>query len=377
MDDDRRTTVASRKAASARGERKPYVIGLTGNIATGKTTVMSMLRHLGARVIDADQLAHELMVPGTPIWQRIVNVFGRGILDEKGEIVRAKLAEIVFNDPKALQALEEIVHPGVLESVQRLIAEAEEPVVVVEAIKLIESGLVDQCDTLWVVTCRRQQQMQRLMEQRFLREDQARARIMAQPPQAEKIFRADVVIDNSGTLEQTWEQVRQQWQKVSALVGGATPPLVLRRATRDDVPALARFLASMDWRGKPPNEQAAFARIMERAHWLVLRDEHVVGMASWEAINLVACIEEMAVGPEPDADELMCRLAAAVEGEARVLQCEAVIVGFPPKANALWDEVHARCGYKVMARAQLSKAWREVAEEIAPNAEQVFVKPLY
>ncbi|GAB4409379.1 MAG: hypothetical protein Kow00123_22730 [Anaerolineales bacterium] len=376
MDDDRRTTVASRNAAPAPGRRKPYVIGLTGNIATGKTTVMAMLRHLGARVIDADQLAHEVMVSGTPIWQRIVNVFGRGILDEKGEIVRAKLAEIVFNDPKALQSLEEIIHPAVVERVQRLIAEAEEPVVVVEAIKLIESGLVDQCDTLWVVTCRRQQQMQRLMEQRYLREDQARARIMAQPPQAEKIFRADVVIDNSGTLEQTWEQVRQQWQKVSAAIGGAAPPLVMRRATREDVPALARFLASMDWRGKPPNEEAAFLRIMERAHWLAIRNEHVVGMASWEAINLVACVEELAVGPEPDADDLMCRLAAAVEGEARILQCEVVLVAFPPKANALWDEVHARCGYKVMARAQLPRVWREVADELAPHVEQVFVKPL-
>lgn len=335
-----------------------------------------MLRHLGARVIDADALAHEVMVSGTPVWQRIVNVFGRGILDEKGEIVRAKLAEIVFNDAKALQALEEIVHPAVLERVQRLIAEAEEPVVVVEAIKLIESGLADQCDALWVVTCRRQQQMQRLMEQRYLREDQARARIMAQPPQAEKIFRADVVIDNSGTLEQTWEQVRQQWQKVSALVGGAAPPLVIRRATREDVPGLARFLASMDWRGKPPNEEAAFVRIMERAHWLLLRNEHVVGMASWEAINLVACIEEIAVGPEPDADDLVCRLAAAVEGEARVLQCEVMLVGIPPKANALWDKVHQRCGYTVMARAQLPRIWREVADEIAPHTEQVFVKPL-
>lgn len=376
MDDDRRTTVAPANVPPAQGRRKPYVIGLTGNIATGKTTVMSMLRHLGARVIDADELAHEVMVSGTPVWQRIVNVFGRGILDEKGEIVRAKLAEIVFNDPKALQTLEEIVHPAVLARVQHLIAQAEEPVVVVEAIKLIESGLVDQCDTLWVVTCRRQQQMQRLMEQRYLREDQARARILAQPPQAEKIFRADVVIDNSGNLEQTWEQVRQQWQKVSALVGGATPPLVMRRATRDDVPALARFLASMDWRGKPPNEEAAFARIMERAHWLLLRNEHVIGMASWEAINLVACIEEIAVGPEPDADELMCRLAAAVEGEARILQCEVVLVGIPPKANALWDEAHRRCGYTVMARTQLPRVWRDVVDEIAPHAEQVFVKPL-
>ncbi len=72
----------------------------------------------------------------------------------------------------------------------------------------------------------------------------------------------------------------------------------------------------------------------------------------------------------------MCRLAAAVEGEARILQCEVMLVAFPPKANALWDGVHARCGYKVMARAQLPSVWREVADELAPHVEQVFVKPL-
>jgi dephospho-CoA kinase len=316
------------------------------------------------------------MAPNTSAWQKVVNTFGRGILDEKGAIVRAKLAEIVFSDPNALAALEAIVHPVVLLHVREIMAEAEEPVVVVEAIKLIESGLVEQCDTLWVVTCRRQQQMERLMEQRFLREDQARTRVAAQPPQAEKIFRADVVIDNSGTLEHTWEQVRLNWRKVAALVGDTAPALAMRRATREDVPALARFLASMDWRGKPPNEEAARARVMGRAHWLLFRNNRVVGMASWEAINLVACMEEIAVGPEPDADDLLCRLAAAVEGEARILQCEAVIATFPPGVSAQWDQVYETCGYRLMSQPELPKPWRDVVEEIAPTSREVTAKRL-
>ena len=376
MDDNRSKTLDSTESAVARNRTKPYVIGLTGNIATGKTTVMGMLRHLGARIIDADQLAHEVMVPNTNAWQRVVSTFGRGILDDKGVIVRAKLAEIVFNDAKALAALEAIVHPIVLTRVRQIMDIAEEPVIVVEAIKLIESGLAEQCDTLWVVTCRRQQQMQRLMEQRFLREDQARTRVAAQPPQAEKIFRADVVIDNSGTLEQTWEQVRKHWQKVSAIVGDAAPTLAMRRATREDVPALSRFLASMDWRGKPPNEESARARVMGRAHWLLFRSNRVIGMASWEAINLVACMEEIAVAPEPDADDLLCRLAAAVEGEAKILQCEADIVTFPPGVSAQWDHAYEACGYRLMSRAELPKPWRDVVEEIASTSQQVTVKRL-
>ena len=376
MDDKRETTLESADTLAVTNRRKPYVIGLTGNIATGKTTVMGMLRHLGARIVDADQLAHEVMSPNTSAWQKVVNAFGRGILDDKGAIVRAKLGEIVFNDAKALAALEAIIHPVVTQRVRQIMAEAEEPVLVVEAIKLIESGLVGQCDTLWVATCRRQQQLERLMEQRFLREDQARTRVAAQPPQAEKIFRANVVIDNSGTLEQTWEQVRQHWQKVSALVGDTAPALAMRRATREDVPALARFLASMDWRGKPPNEEAARARVMGRAHWLLFRNNRVIGMASWEVINLVACMEEIAVGPEPDADDLLCRLAAAVEDEAKILQCEAVIVTFPPGVSAQWDQVCERCGYRLMSQPELPKPWRDVVEEIAPTSRQVTVKKL-
>ena len=376
MDDNREASVDTEQLDAARSRPKPYVIGLTGNIATGKTTVMGMLRHLGARIVDADQLAHEVMTPDTDAWQGVVNTFGRSILDDKGFIVRAKLGEIVFNDPKALAALESIVHPVVLERVRQIIEQAEEPVVVVEAIKLIESGMVEQCDTLWVVTCRRQQQMERLMEQRFLREDQARTRVAAQPPQAEKIFRADVVIDNSGTLEHTWFQVRQHWQKVAAVVGETAPALAMRRATREDVPALARFLASIDWRGKPPNEDAARARLMGRAHWLLFRSNRVIGMASWEAINLVACLEEIAVGPESDADDLLCRLAAAVEGEAKILQCEAVIVTFPPGASAQWDKVYEQCGYRLISQVELPEPWRDVVEEIAPASREVTAKRL-
>lgn len=191
-----------------------YLIGLTGNIATGKSTVGGMLAKLGARVIDADAIAHEVTAKGQPAWFSIVAEFGEGILRPDGEINRPRMGALVFGDPAALQRLEAIVHPAVLERVAELLAQATEPVVVLDAIKLIESGVADLCDAVWVVTCSPEQQLARLMRTRQMSEADARQRMAAQPPQAEKIARADVVIDNNGSLAATRRQVAQAWARI-------------------------------------------------------------------------------------------------------------------------------------------------------------------
>ena len=191
-----------------------YLIGLTGNIATGKSTVAKMLEELGATVIDADALVHELQRRGTPVYDDIVAAFGPGILDQAGEIDRKALGAIVFADPAQLRRLESIVHPAVLsESARRLLAAAT-PVVVYEAIKLIEAGRAEMCDALWVVTARPDVQLQRLIRDRRLSEAEARQRIAAQPPQSEKIRRATVVIDNSGSLEEARQQVTAAFRAI-------------------------------------------------------------------------------------------------------------------------------------------------------------------
>jgi len=192
-----------------------YVIGLTGNIATGKSVVLEMLERLGARAIDADALAHGVMETGTPVWQAVVQEFGENILCPDGSIDRRKLGDIVFADEAALRRLEAIVHPAVIARTQELIENSPQPVIVIEAIKLIEAGMHRTCDALWVVTCRKEQQLTRLMEQRDLTEEEARQRIEAQPPQEAKLALADVVIDNSGSLEETWRQVKREWERIS------------------------------------------------------------------------------------------------------------------------------------------------------------------
>jgi dephospho-CoA kinase len=147
--------------------KRPLWIGLTGNIACGKSTVARMLAEMGAYVIDADAIAHEVIRKGTPAYEAILRRFGPGILRADGEIDRRRLGEIVFRDPAALRDLEAIVHPAVLAEIQqRVLACPDAPAIVIEAIKLIESGFARACDSLWVVTCPEPEQVRRLMEDR-------------------------------------------------------------------------------------------------------------------------------------------------------------------------------------------------------------------
>lgn len=191
-----------------------YLIGLTGNIATGKSAVAQMLAELGAQPIDADQIAHHLMRHGAPTWQTIVNTFGPAILAPSGEIDRQQLSKIVFTDPAALRRLETIVHPAAIQAITAAIAATTERIVVVEAIKLIEAGMHRAYHTLWVTTCPKETQIARLVALRGLSQTEARQRIEAQPSQAKKIALANVIIDTGSTLDDTHRQVLAAWKTI-------------------------------------------------------------------------------------------------------------------------------------------------------------------
>ncbi len=196
-------------------DRRPHIlIGLTGNIATGKSVVARMLAELGASVIDADKIAHEVMEPEGPAYDGVVGAFGPEILATDGTIDRGKLGSIVFRDPHALLRLEAVVHPATIHEVDERIARAETLVVVVEAIKLIEAGMHRGYDALWVVTAPRPLQITRLVTQRGLTEEQAVLRIDAQAPQEEKAALADLVIVNDGDLAALREKVEAAWAQV-------------------------------------------------------------------------------------------------------------------------------------------------------------------
>ena len=207
-----------------------YLIGLTGNIACGKSTVLAMLSALGARTVDADPVTHRVQQPGTPVYEQIVAAFGRGTATAPdGPLDRRKLGEIVFGDAAALARLERIVHPAVQAELQAWLKNVAHstghgtreqprlsPVAVVDAIKLLERGWKAEADAIWVVTCAPEQQLERLMTTRGLSRAEAERRIAAQPPQAEKVVQAHVVIDNSGSQSATREQVERAWNAIRA-----------------------------------------------------------------------------------------------------------------------------------------------------------------
>lgn len=195
-------------------DRRPYRIGLTGNIATGKSNVGQILQKLGAAFIDADKVAHEMMAPGQPAYAAVVAYFGAGILAPDGSIDRRALGAIVFSDPEALHQLERLVHPPTIAEVEARIQRLTVRVVVVEAIKLLESGMAETYDAIWVTTCSEEEQVRRLQESRGLERSEALRRIHAQPPQAEKLARADVIIYTGGSKSETCAQVRAAWEKI-------------------------------------------------------------------------------------------------------------------------------------------------------------------
>jgi dephospho-CoA kinase len=207
---------------SAVAPRRPLWLGVTGNIACGKSTVVDALRDAGADAIDADAVYANLVTPGSSLLGVIADRFGAGVVAADGSLDRRALANIVFADPAALADLDRIVRPPVVAEILRRAAASTAPVVAIDAIKLIESGLADRCDEVWVVTCSPDQQLARLMARNSLGREAAKRRISAQTPVAAKLARADRVIDNSGTREATRRQV------------AAALAAALERQNRDD-----------------------------------------------------------------------------------------------------------------------------------------------
>jgi dephospho-CoA kinase len=189
------------------------VIGLTGPIGAGKSTVAAMLRELGAKVLDADAIAHDEQSRGTVGYSAIVQTFGTEVLGEDKEIDRKKLAAEVFGDPLKLEKLERIIHPRVIARIlqaRKMLKDGD--TLVVEAIKLLESGLRNICDEVWVVMAPRDELLARL-EARGMRRVEAELRLANQRSEEEFRRAADVVIENDAGRDRTKELVREAWSK--------------------------------------------------------------------------------------------------------------------------------------------------------------------
>lgn len=195
------------------------IIGLTGGIASGKSSVSKMLSDLGAAIIDADVIARDVVQPGQKVFQKIIEEFGDNILKADGTIDRKKLGYLVFNDRDKLNMLNSITHPEIIriieERVEDIRTEGKYDVIVIDAPLLLESGMKTMVDEVWLVFADMDTQLKRLMLRDRLDIDTARDRIMSQMPMEEKIKLSHRIIDNSKDLEHTKKQVLMLWYDIT------------------------------------------------------------------------------------------------------------------------------------------------------------------
>ena len=362
-----------------------YVIGLTGNIATGKSVVRRMLEHLGAYGIDADALAHRAISKGAPGYRPVVDLFGKWILSPNGQIDRARLGRIVFAEPEAMRQLEAIIHPLVRQAVQILAQRAPQKVIVIEAIKLLESPLREMCDSIWVTDVPKETQLLRLVGKRKMSPEEALQRIEAQAPQAEKLAAADVVIYNQGSFEETWKQVVAAWQKIAPEItaekGPKTEPLVkgklrVEKARPRQAEEIANFINAISNPQPPLTRMDIMAAFGEKAYMLLRMEDELVGVVGWQVENLVTRVDEVYFSDKVPLSQAVEAIFAKVESASKELQSEAALVFLPPdlaQHEALWNAV----GYERRAVEDLGvRAWQDAARETMPTGTVLHFKQL-
>jgi dephospho-CoA kinase len=361
-----------------------YVIGLTGNIATGKSVVRKMLEHLGAYGIDADALGHRAIAKDAPGYKPVLDTFGKWILGPDGQIDRAKLARVVFADPDALNQLEAIVHPLVRQAIDLLIRRSSQRVIVVEAIKLLEGPLRQACDTVWVTYAQKSTQISRLTQKRGLSVAVAHQRVNSQPPQDEKVNAANTVIHNEGSFEDTWQQVTSAWKVLfptfdSGMYRPVTAPkgvMLVEKARPRHAAEIAALVGRLsDGREKPTNDDimAAFG---EKAFLFLKLDGVPVGVVGWQVENLVERTDDVYIDPSQSLPKAMQALLTEIETTSRDLQCEIALLFLPPSLSAQ-EEIWTSLGYEMCTLESLGvRAWQEAAQETLGKGETMFYKQL-
>jgi dephospho-CoA kinase len=352
----------------------PKIIGMTGNIATGKSVVAQMLANSGGLEIDADVVANRMLYPGAPAYQPVIEAFGDSILTKNGKISRKKLGKVVFLDPKQLEKLEKIVHPEVSKSIKTRIEEASRSFVVIEAIKLLESDLIEICDVLWVSHASVTHQMDRLLRTRNLSENDAKDRIQAQPPQSEKLNRADVVINTEGSFKQTWQQIQDGL--ANTMIGIES----LKRSTPvrsgdwyfPDVSAIPQDDAEIFWQShaeKAPSDW--YATLGSRIVLPALKEDQLEGLLLWDNWNFSAVFDRWIANDQQRLSEkaILDTFYQQIEQQ----ECEVILFTIDKALkNSLFP---AKIGFRELMPDELPyPAWQEAASKIIDDDEKIWIR---
>ena len=363
--------------------RDKYAIGLTGNIATGKSVVRKMLEHLGAYGIDADVLSHRAIMKSSPGYQPVIDTFGKWVLGASGEIDRTKLGELVFKNPDAMMQLETIIHPLVRQALDVLVEQSTHRIIVIEAIKLLESEIHSLCDQVWVTMAPTDVQLERLIEKRNLTHKEAEDRINAQLPATAKLTKADVVIENDGSFEKTWNQVREAWQAITQEEPDFIPTpsksygkLNVRRATPESAEQIALYMSQHSRTKKKLTKDDIMAAFGEKAYMLLLSDEELIGLLGWQVENLITRVDDVMLNEGQAIQNGLEALLSFVEDSSKELQSEAALLFLPPSL-AQHENLWSSLGYQARTVKDLQvKAWQNAVMESMPPGTVLLFKQL-
>jgi len=389
------------------------LVGLTGNIATGKSTVMRMAADAGALTIDADKIVHQLLDGDGELQAAVAAAFGPAVRRANGTIDRTALAEIVFSNPERLRELERLVHPAVRRQIRKQIDDSDATVVFVEAIKLLEGGLAELVDQVWVTRTQRRTQIERLMVCRGMDAETAAMRVNAQPPQEAKVARADVVIDTDGTMESTREQFAIAWERLPA-PGTAAPPerqtstsrpvaatveaipqkpqaraetmaatpasppdLLVRRARPSDVAAVLLLMQRATGGALQMKRADLLLALSERSYLIAQEGTEINMVVGWSTHSTTAvAIDQVYAYPPEAALSSGPAVLAEIEASARELICEVIFAYLPPDASPPVRQLFEQIGYRPMSSRDLRRAWAPVVSETQPASTALWGKIL-
>lgn len=396
------------------------IIGLTGNIATGKSAVMRMAAEKGALTLDADKIVHDILENDPSMQAAIAVAFGPDVRRPDGRIDRAALASIVFTDEAALRDLELMLHPAVRQEIVRRIEEGQEQTVVLEAIKLLEGELVEMVDQVWVTRCPRKVQVERLMVCRGMDAETAAVRVNAQGPQEAKVAQADVVIDTDGTMADTKKQFELAWSQLMGAGGPAqraaqpaieetvdrpeedaeesvdeapheeqadeTPAavqvqededLVVRRARPSDIPGIL-LLIHRATDGEVKLKRAELLQsFSERSYLIGQLGTEITTVVGWNTDSTTAvCMDQFYFHPLKAARRTFPPVLAEIENSARQLICEVALAFLPDDLPQVARQILEEAGYEKMKREKMPRAWQATVREMRPAGTEIMGKVL-
>lgn len=390
------------------------IVGLTGNIATGKSAVMRLAAAQGALTIDADKVVHELQDHDAEMQAAIAVAFGREVRSDDGRIDRRALGKVVFADPQAMADLEAIIHPYVRREVAKQIKESEASVVFIEAIKLLEGVLAKACHQIWVTRCSRQRQLDRLRICRGMDTETAVARIKAQPAQEEKVARADVVIDTEGLMVDTELQFNMAWERLpdprlagTRLLPELPPQAPTRsappKATVEDLAGAAVSLApqverpdNLEVRRARPADVATMLLLMhkatdgavqmkraellmslsERGYFIGQIGTEISALMGWNIDSQVARIDQIFIHPLEMAQTTGLAILEEVESSANSHVCEIILAFIPDDAPPEIEQMFDQQAFGPANPTNLPQAWQYAVAESQPEDTHFRLKVL-